>query len=277
MSSETKPYVEQTCEVRTTPLRAFNANVAVLYVFLSVVAIILAWYGSTKTGGATFDSNIYRLSGHYDVNIVVPPAGTTSMVALTPSGTALALIGAFIVGALFHFVYAVDCHRLYTLLLVDRCNGMRWAQFAIVHTVLALVVAQLLGTTTFDFLFFALLALPCLGVLGYFGDRAYPCCPHMVNAVICGTALIMLAYWVPVITNFAYRNEDAGINAPAYMWIALFLFAAYDIIVFVFPFIQSRSRMSYFLTETISTLCLMVISAIVLACVGWALADQNKT
>lgn len=199
------------------------------------------------------------------------------MVTLTPWGTSLAMMGALIVGALFHFVYAMDCKRLYTLLLVDRCNGMRWAQYAIIRTILGLVVAQLLGTTTFDFLMFALLALPCLGVLGYFGDRAYPCCPCMVNMVIVGTALIMLAYWIPVITNFAYRNEDAGMSAPAYMWIALFLLAFYDLLIFATPFIQFRTRVSYFIIETVSTVALVVISAIILVCVGWALADQNST
>lgn len=272
-----KPYSEQTCEVRTTPLRAFNANIAILYVGMAVIAIILAWFSSTKSGAATFDSNVYRLNGHYSSNDVIPPAGATSLVSLTPWGTALALTGALVVGALFHFVYATDCRRLYTLLLVDRCNGMRWAQFGIIHTILCLITAQLLGTTTFDFLMFGVLALPVLGVLGYFGDRAYPCCPCMVNVVIIGTLLIMAAYWVPVITNFAFRMADSGINAPAYMWIALFLLFFYDIWIFISPFLQARTRMSYFMTEVINTVALIVISAIILVCVGWALADQNKT
>ncbi len=266
---------EQTCEVRTTPLRAFNANIAVLYVALATVAIILSWLGSTKTGPATFDSNVYRLSGNYSGNLVVPPSGVTSMVTLTPWGTGLALAGALVVGAMFHFVYASDYKRLYTLFIVDRCNGMRWAQFGIVHTILALIVAQLLGTKTFDFLFFTLLALPCLGVLGYFGDRSYPCCPFMVNIMIVGTALIMLAYWIPVITNFAYRNSDAGIAAPAYMWIALFALLIYDVLIFASPFIQARGRISYFIAETVSSLSLLVISGIILVCVSWGIGDQK--
>ncbi len=274
---QSTPYSEQTCEVRTTPLRAFNANIAVLYVALAIIAIILTWFSSGKTGASTFDSNVYRLAGHYASNLVVPPPTALSMVTLTPWGTSLALMGALIVGALFHFVYAVDCKRLYTLLLVDRCNGMRWAQFAIIHTILGLVVAQLLGTTTFDFLMFALLALPCLGVLGYFGDRSYPCCPCMGNMVIVGTGLIMLAYWIPVITNFAYRVDDSNVTAPPYMWIALFLFAIHDIMIFAAPLIQFRTRVSYFITEMINTLSLVVISAIILVCVGWALAEQQHT
>lgn len=272
-----KPYSEQTCEVRTTPLRAFNANIAVLYVGLAIIAAVLAWFGSTKNGSATFDSNVYRLIGHYSGNDVIPPAGATSIVSLTTWGTALALMGALIVGALFHFVYAADCQRLYTLLLVDRCNGMRWAQFGVIHTILCLVVAQLLGTTTFDFLMFGLLALPVLGVLGYFGDRSYPCCPCMTNVVIIGTLLIMLAYWVPVITNFAFRMSDSNVAAPAYMWIAMFLLFFYDVWIFVSPFLQARTRMSYFMMEIISSVSLIIISIIILGCVGWALAAQNKT
>jgi hypothetical protein len=276
LSNIEAPYAETTCEVRTTPLRAFNANVGILYVALAVIAAILAWFSSTKSGAATFDSNVYRLSGHYVGNDVVPPAGATSMVTLTPWGTALALMGALIIGAMFHFVYAADCRRMYTLLLIDRCNGMRWAQFGIIHTILALIVAQILGTTTFDFLMFALLALPCLGILGYFGDKSYPCCPCMSNVVIVGTALIMLAYWIPVITNFAYRVSDSRVAAPPYMWIALFLLLFYDAIVLVAPIIQARCRLSYFLTETINSIGLVVISAVILICVGWALADQNS-
>jgi hypothetical protein len=197
------------------------------------------------------------------------------MVTLTPSGTSLALLGAMIVGAVFHFIYAVDCRRLYTLLLVDRCNGMRWVQFGIIHTILALVVAQMLGTSTFDFLFFGFLGLPCLAILGYFADKAFPCCPTITNVVILGTALLLLAYWIPVITNFAYRNKDAGMTAPAYMWVALFFLAAFDFLVLMSPIIQARTRVSYFVTETMSALGLVVISAIVMVTVGWALSEQQ--
>lgn len=275
--SSYQPYSEQSCEVRLTPLKAFNANIAVFYTILAIVAIILTSFSATKIGAATFDSNIYRLSGHYSGNYVIPPSSVTSMVTLTPWGTSLALMTALIIGSMFHFIYALDYKRLYTLFLLDRCNGMRWAQFGIIHTILALIVAQLLGTTTFDFMMFAVLALPCLGVLGYFGDKAYPCCPCMVNIVIFGTALILIAYWIPVITNFSYRYSDSGVNPPAYMWIALFLFAFFDILVFLAPIIQARVRASYFFTETISSLGLAVISTIILACVGWALAAQNST
>ena len=274
MSSQLPLYQESQCEVRTTPLRAFNANIGIIYVALAIIAVIITWFGNTKTGGATFDTNIYRLSFRFYGNTVIPPPGTTSMVTLTPIGTSLALLGALILGGIFHFVYAVDYRRQYTLKLIDRCNGMRWAEFAIIHTILALVVAQLLGTTTFDFMFFCLLALPCLGVLGYFGDRSYPCCPHITNIVILGMALVFLAYWVPVITNFAYRNSDAGLSAPPYMWIALFSLAIFDIIVFVTPWIQARQRPSYFFIETASSAGLLVISAIILSMIGWALADQ---
>lgn len=199
------------------------------------------------------------------------------MVSLTPWGTALTLTGALVVGALFHFVYATDCRRLYTLSLVDRCNGMRWAEFAVIHTILCLIVAQLLGTTTFDFLMFGLIALPVLGILGYFGDRSYPCNPTMMNITIVGTLLIMVAYWVPVITNFAYRMGDSGINAPAYMWIAMFFLLFYDVWIFLAPFVQSRTRTSYFMMEIVGAVALALISVVILVCVGWALADQNKT
>lgn len=270
-------FSESQCEVRTTPLRAFNANMGVLYILLTGVAVIIVWFSSTKTGAASFDTNIYRLTNKYSGNQVVPPAGTSSLVALTPMGTALALLGALALAAMFHFVYALDCRRLYTLLLVDRCNGMRWAQYAIVHTVLAMIVAQMLGTTTFDFMMFALLALPCLGVLGYLGDRAYPCSPHMVYATILGSAVLLLAYWIPVITNFAYRNADSPYWAPAYMWVALAAFFIYDVFLFVSPWIQSRHRPSYFFVETFHSMGLLLISTVVVIAVGWALADQAVT
>lgn len=270
------PYAENQCEVRTTPLRALNANLAVLYIALAAIAAVITWFSSTKTGAATFDSNIYRLVGRYAGNYVVPPAGTASLVNLTPQGLSLVLLAALVIGALFHAVYALDCRRLYTLLLVDRCNGMRWAQFAVIHTLIALVVAQMTGTATFDFMWFGLLGLPILGVLGYFADRAYPCCPIMVNMVIFGTAIVLLAYWVPVITNFWYRCTDTGRSAPAYMWIALVALGIFDILLFASPFIQARQRISYFIAETTHTIALLILSTVILVAVGWALADQTS-
>lgn len=268
--------MESQCEVRTTPLRAYNANVGILYVALSVIVVIYAWFNSTKVGAATFDTNVYRLAGHYSGNTIVPPAGTSSLVTLTPMGTGLALLGATILGALFHFVYALDCRRLYTLLVVDRCNGMRWAQYALIHTILALIVAQLTGTTTFDFLMFGLLALPVLGVLGYFADKSYPCCPHMMNVVFLGTAILFVAYWIPVMTNFIYRYIDATIPPPVYMWIALISFLLYDIFVFLAPWIQSRSRVMYLHAEIAHSMSLVIITTIIVICVGWALTDQTS-
>lgn len=267
-------FSEQVCEVRTTPLRAFNANVAILYLALAVIMVIVAWFGSSKTGPAAFDSNVYRLEGHYSAQgMAVPPPTARSLVTLTPWGSALALLGALLIGAMFHFVFAIDFKRQYTLLLVDRCNGMRWAQFAIIHTILAIVIAQMVGCCSFDFLFLALFVLPGLGVLGYFADRAYPCCPRMMNAVTLGTAIIMVGYWVPVITNFAYRQQ----SAPPYMWIALITLGILDFVFLITPLVQSRSHMSYFIGEMGGTLLLVLVSAIVLTCVSWALTDQLST
>lgn len=267
-------YTESQCEVSTTPLRAFNANVGILYGALAVISIVLVWFSSSKTGGATFDSNLYRLFGHYSRNTVVPPASTLSLVNLTPHGIGLILLAALILGALFHAVYAVDSRRLYTLLLVDRCNGMRWSQFALIHTLLAVVVAQLLGSTTFDFLWFTLFAMPILGILGYFADKSYPCCPTTINVVMIGMAILILGYWVPVIMNFAYRYSDAQLAPPAYMWLALFALALFDIFIFVGPILQSRQKLSYFVVETMNTLALLSVSAVVLVAVGWAMTDQ---
>lgn len=274
--SASTTYTETQCEVRTTPLRAFNANIAVLYVALAVVAAVLTWFVGRKSGAATFDTNVYRLRGHYQLNYVVPPAGTASLVNLTPQGVGLVLICALVVGAFFHVIYAFDFRRLYTLLLIDRCNTMRWAQFAIVHTLLALIVAQLLGTTTLDFLWLGLLALPVLGVLGYFGDRAYPCDPSMVNVVIIGMVIMFIGYWVPVIMNFAYRCAEANRAAPAYMWIAMVSLILYHILLFASPFIQARQKTSYFILETLHALALLVVSALILISVAWALADQQQ-
>lgn len=277
MTTAYAPYAENQCEVKTTPLRAFNANIAILYITMATIAGIITWFAGAKTGAATFDSNVYRLTGRYSGNTVVPPAGTASLVNLTPQALSLALLGALLCGALFHMVYALDLRRLYTLMLVDRCNSMRWAQFAIVHTLLALIVAQMLGTTTFDFMWFCLLALPILGILGYFGDRAYPCYPCMVHVVIIGVAIILLAYWVPVLTNFTYRYMDASTPPPAYMWIALVGLALFDIIFFAMPFIQARQRISYFVFEMLHSIGLLIISAVILATVAWALADQRTS
>lgn len=273
-------YSETQCEVRTTPLRAFNANIAVIYVTMTIVAIVVIWFSTRKSGPATFDTNVYRLTNRYIGNLVVPPAGAASMVNMSTQGIGLVIVAALLIGAFFHVVYALDCRRLYTLLLVDRCNGMRWAQFALIHTLIAVAVAQLLGSTTFDFLWFCLLALPVLGVLGFFADRSYPCCPKLVNTMILGTALILIAYWVPVMTNFTYRALDAANGAraiPSYMWIALFSLLIFDVLVFAMPFFQARQRVSYFLIETMHTLLILIITVIILACVAWALCDQQST
>ncbi len=196
------------------------------------------------------------------------------MLTLSPHGASLILLGALLICALFHFVYAVDHRRLYTLFLVDRCNTMRWAQFGLMHTALAMVVAQLVGVCTFDFMVMSMLMLPCLGVVGYFGDRAYPCCPRMAAVAVFGIALILLGFWIPVITNFAYRNSEAGVAAPAYMWIALIALLIFDVVFFVSPIIQLRLHFSYFLIETMSTVGLMILSAVILGALGWALNDQ---
>lgn len=271
------PFSENQCEVRTTPLRAFNANVAILYVILAVVALVVTWFNSRKIGASPFDSNVYRLVGnYYSDNTVTPPATVASLVNLTPHGLSLVLFAALMLGSLFHFIYALDIRRLYTLLLVDRCNGMRWAQFAIIHTLLAIVVAQMLGTTTFEFLWLVLFAFPLIGILGYFNDRSYPCSPCLSNVAILGTGLIMLAYWVPVITNFTYRFIDSNMAPPVYMWIAMIGLFLFDLMIFVAPWIQSRQRLSYFVFEMLHTIALLIISIIVLVCVIWALADQKN-
>lgn len=276
ISPSRSPYTEQNCEVRTTPLRAFNANVGILYLALAAVSMILAWFNSSKTGASTFDTNIYRLEGNYTGNnLVVPPSGLASLVTITPWGANLILSIVLLIGGLFHFIYATDFKRLYTLLLIDRCNTMRWVQFAIVHTGIALLLAQLMGTTTYDFMMFGIFALPCLGVLGYFSDRSYPCCPCMSHVALVGTALLFIGYWVPVITNFSYRYADSGLAPPAYMWIALFLLAAYSIFIFISPILQSRGKISYFILETVHALALLMISAIAVVCMGWALSNQN--
>jgi hypothetical protein len=254
----------------------FNANIAVIYLIFTVVGICFSWFSSSKTGASTYDSNIYRVMGHYGAGkIVVPPGSAVPLVNVTPMGTGLALVGAMLISALFHFIYAIDCRRLYTLSLIDRCNAMRWAQFGITHTILAMIVAQMLGTVTYDFLMASLMFLPCLGIMGYFEDRSFPCSPTMGNVSVLGAALLLLAYWIVVVTNFVYRYTDAAVPPPAYMWIALVGLFLYDILFFIMPWIQYRQRLGYFTVEVVQNIALVAISGIILVCVCWALADQQ--
>ncbi len=263
------------CDYKGTPLRLVNANIGILYLALAVSAVAIYFYIGSKNIN-TFDKNLYTLrnvfNGIFPIgNAVASPTIDTS----TPTLLFLMMM-LFFVNMLFHFGYAIDFKRAYTVMLMDRSNKLRWIQFAITNTILTLFTAHLTGTTSFDFFIVSLLALPAAGGFGYIMDKSNPCFPGMFWVSYLGLILLaFIAPWCVIAYNFSVHTIDSGVFPPGYTYTALVALATFHLILVTLPYIQTRSRIKYSSVELIHSFILFGVSAALFGILVWSILNST--
>lgn len=277
LNSRSVEYDDQKCAITTTPLRLLNLNLGIFYLILMIVTIVFGVKRSNVTE-PFYDSNLYRLKGTYNsLNRIDGPATAVSLASLSPSGIAYIIATALGICALFHFVYAIDLKRMYTLMLVDKCNAMRWAQIGIAFMLMGIATAELLGSMSMEFYIMAILTLPLIGIFGFFIDKHYPCYPYLLYWAFAGFLMVLIGYWTSVGVTFAYRVIDApgGPGAiPGYMYMALASLALYSLVLLVGPILMQRTRLNYFKSEIIQTFLLFIMLAITSGSIIWAVSNS---
>lgn len=259
------------CDYKGTPLRLVNANLAVLYLALGVTTFVVYWYLGDQPI-KTFDQNLYALRNAYNGTDVVPPAIPTVVTATNSPSLLIFMMMVCLTNFIFHMVYAIDLKRAYTIMLVDRCNFVRWIQFALVNTIFSLIAAHVLGTTSFDFFLAGAFFLPVAGLLGYFIDKSHPCLPDFFWPSYIGFFLVLLAaFWSPVICNFSTHAIDAGGKIRPYLYFGIIILALYHISTFLIPYLQLRLKMKYTTIELMNSFLMFGFTACMIGLICWAI------
>lgn len=259
------------CDYRGTPLRLVNANLAVLYLAIGIATFVIFWYLGDRPI-KTFDPNLYSLRNAYNGQNVIGPAIPTVVTTTNSPFLLILMMMLCLTNFIFHTIYAMDIKRAYTIMLVDRCNFARWIQFALVNTALSLVVAHMLGTTSFDFVLSGIFFLPMIGIVGYIMDKSYPCLPDYFWPVYIGFFLLLVgAFWSTVITNFVTHSIDSGGKTNSYLYFGLVMLAIFHIIMFFLPYVSSRLKIKYTTVELLTSFLLFGLTAAVIGFICWSI------
>lgn len=260
------------CDYRGTPLRLVNANLGILYLALAAATLSIYFYLGTGTV-ATYDKNLYNLRNIYSATggTIMGTAAPSSTVTINTACVLILFTMLFVTNMLFHFGYALDYKRAYTIMLIDRCNKLRWIQFAIVNTLLALYVAQISGTNSFDFFLAALFFLPVGGILGFLMDKYYPCFPGLFWIAYLGLFLaIGVAYWSPVITNLAIHWMDSNGTMLPYIFVAGASLMVFHLLIVLLSYIQTRTKIRYPTIEIIHSFLMFALCTAMIGSFAWA-------
>ncbi len=263
------------CDYRATPLRLVNANLGILYLALTAATLSVYFYigGGEVT---TYDKNLYTLRNTYSASgsTIMGSAATSSTISINVPCVLIIFAMLFFTNMIFHFGYALDYKRAYTIMLIDRCNKLRWIQFAIVNTVLSLFVAQIAGTNSFDFFLAGLFFLPVAGILGFLMEKYYPCFPGLFWIAYLGLFLVMaVSYWSPVGTNLAVHWMDSRSTMLPYIFVGVSALFAFHLLVLLLAYIQTRTKMQYSTAEIIYSFLMFALSTAMIGVFSWAVVD----
>lgn len=262
------------CDYKGTPLRLVNANIGILYMALAVAAVSIYFYLGNRVM-TTFDKNIYTLRNVYNGVFPIGNAVASATIETSTPTLVFLMMMLFFTNMLFHFGYAIDFKRAYTVMLIDRCNKLRWIQFAITNTILTLFAAHISGTTSLDFFLIGLLALPAAGAFGFLMDKTSPCFPGMFWVSYIGLiALTFLAPWAVIVYNFSVHSIDSGVFPPGYLYTGIIALATFHLILIVLPYIQTRSKIKYSSIELLHSFMLFAVSAAMFGVLVWLILNS---